>query len=248
VGAPGSGTLLTATLLLGRLGVEVAEELQIGGAEALAALRAGSVDAMIHVEGQPVPLFRETVAIEDALRLVPVDDPALQELYPVSAIPAETYYPWQREEVPTVAPRAVLMTFHWTRPGYQERACRTIGKVARIVADNLDRLRRDGLPEWRDIDPRSEVPGWKRSPCVEHALGEPESYALGAPGSRGVPEAVESRGALEASKSRAAAVPAEVPVSTPDRDCSAEENPVRRRLCEVSPALRELGGTGENSR
>ena len=236
VGAPGSGTLLTAMLLLARLGVEPAEELRISGEEALAALRAGRVDAMIHVEGQPAALFREKVAIEDALRLVPVDDPALRELYPASAIPAGTYYPWQRKEVPTVAPRAVLMTYHWTRPGYQERACRVVGKVARIIADNLDRLRRDGDPEWHDVDPRGEMPGWERSPCVERALGGPEGYVLGAPGSRGAPEAPESR---------AAEVPAEAPARTPARDCSAEENPIRQRLCEILPELRELGGTGK---
>ena len=73
VGAPDSGTLVTATLLLGVTAVAPAEELQLGDAAALAALREGRIDAMIHVAGQPAPLLKDNVAIEDALHLVPVD-------------------------------------------------------------------------------------------------------------------------------------------------------------------------------
>jgi uncharacterized protein len=187
VGAPNSGTLLTATLLLAAAGVEPAAELRIGGEEALTSLREGRIDAMIHIEGQPAALFKEGVAIEHALHLVPVDHPALRGLYPASVIPAGTYYPWQPEEVPTVAPRAVLMTYDWMmEPSYQAWACRLVGEIARIVADNLlDRLRHDGHPKWREVDLDAEVPGWELSPCVtELALGGPGSYALGAPAPR----------------------------------------------------------------
>ena len=145
VGAPDSGTLVTATLLLGVAGVAPAEELRLGDAEALAALRGGRVDAMVHVAGQPSPLLKDTVAIEDALHLVPVDQPALRELYPAAAIPAGTYYPWQPEAVPTVALQAVLVTLRWTSE--EGATCRLVGKVARIVADNLGRLRSQGHPQ-----------------------------------------------------------------------------------------------------
>lgn len=225
VGTPGSGTLLTATLLLGTAGVRPAEELRIGDRDALAALRRGRVDAMVHVAGRPAALLGEEVAIEDALRLVPVDHPALRDLYPASAIPAGTYYPWQPKEVPTVAPRAVLMTLDWTGTGDEERACRLVGKVARIVADNLDRLRREGHPKWREVDLRAETAGWERSPCVERALAAPEGYVLAAPRTRrpsGAP--APPRAAV---RDRA----------TPAADCSAEEDPIRRQLCVIRPLL-----------
>jgi uncharacterized protein len=221
VGAPNSGTLLTATQLLATAGIEPAEELRIDGEEALTALREGRIDAVIYVAGQPAALFREGVAVEDALHLVPVDHPALRG-YPASAIPAGTYYPWQPEEVPTVAPRAVLMTYHWTEPGYQEWACRLVGEIALIIADNLDRLRQDGHPKWREVDLDAEVPGWERSPCVSEqalaaALAGLESDVPGAP--------------------QALAAPGSGVLDPPARDCSAEDNPIRRRLCEVRPQL-----------
>jgi TRAP-type uncharacterized transport system substrate-binding protein len=226
MGVPDSGTLLTATLLLGTAGIQPGEEVRLGGEEALTALRQGRADAMIHVGSQPVAVLKK-VAIEDALHLVPVDHPALRKLYPAATIPAGTYFPWQRKEVPTVAPRALLMTLPWTaEPGYQEEACRLVGKVARIVIDNLDRLRREGDPKWREINPSADIaqPEWQRSPCVEQALASPEGYTLSTDSAVAPPSAPPAIPAREA--------------RSPGRDCIAEVNPVLRRLCEVRPLLR----------
>jgi uncharacterized protein len=237
VGAPDSGALVTATLLLGTAGVAPSEEVRMDGEEALAALRAGRIDAMFDVAGQPASLLKDNVAIEDALHLVPIDHPALRNLYPSSAIPADTYYPWQPEEVPTVAPRAVLVTLRWTQPGYEEEACRLVGKIARIVADNPDHLRRVGHPKWREIDLAAEPPaGWERSPCVEQALGGPESHVLDAA------EEVTPSGTLSISPGAGAAPEEERPARRGDASapatCSAESNAFRRHLCEVR---RQLG-------
>jgi uncharacterized protein len=239
VGAPDSGTMVIATLLLGTAGIAPAEEARLDGEEAFAALRAGRLDAMIYVAGQPASLLKDNVAIEDALHLVPVDHPALRNLYPTSVIPADTYYPWQPEEVPTVAPRAVLMTLRWTQPGREEEACRLVGKIARVVADNLDRLRREGHPKWREVDLEAEVSsaGWERSPCVEQALGGPEGYVLDAP-----EEEEATPPATLSISPEAGPAPQEGPARRGDaaaapRDCAAERNPFRRQLCEVRQEL-----------
>ena len=233
VGAPDSGTLLTTTLLLGTVGIQPAEEMRIGGEEALAALRQGRIDAMIHVASKPGAVLTK-VAIEDALHLVPVDHPALRELYPAATIPGGTYPPWQRKEVPTVAPRALLMTLPWTaEPGHQEEACRLVGKIARIVVDNLDRLRREGDPNWREVDPGADVAkaGWQRSPCVERALAGPEGYVLGTDDAAVSPSSPSAAEAAPPETSGRAAGP-------PRRDCAAETTPLLRQLCGVRPLLR----------
>jgi uncharacterized protein len=238
VGAPDGGTLVTATLLLGVAGVAPAEEVRLGDAAALAALREGRIDAMVHVAGRPVPLLEDTVAIEDALRLVPVDQPALRQLYPAAAIPAGTYYPWQPEEVPTVAPRAVLVTSRWSSE--EGAACRLVGKVARIVADNLEHLRREGHPKWREVDLDAEGPaGWERSPCVEQALRGPEGYVLEGPEEEatlpGKPPGTTSI-STEAGPAPQAP-PAQQGGAVAPRDCAAESDPFRRQLCEVRQEL-----------
>jgi TRAP transporter TAXI family solute receptor len=240
VGAPDSGTLVTATLLLGVAGVMPAEELRLGDAAALAALRAGRIDAMIHVAGQPAPLLKDTVAIEDALHLVPVDQPALRQLYPAAAIPAGAYYPWQPEAVPTVAPRAVLVTSRWSSE--EGAACRLVGKVARVIADNLDRLRREGHPKWREVDLAAGAPaGWERSPCVEQALRGPEGYVLEGPEEEATPPGTPPATLSISTEARPA--PQEGPARRGDAAaapsaCAAEGDPFRRQLCEVR---RQLG-------
>lgn len=229
VGDPDSGTLVTATLLLATAGIRPAAELRLGGKEALDALRGGRVDAMVDVAGQPEALFQDQVAIEDALHLVPVDLPALRSLYPAAVIPAGTYYPWQPREVPTVAPYAVLVTLDWTGLDGREGTCRLVGKVARIVADNLEYLRRDGHPKWREVDLNARLPGWERSSCVERALAEPNSYVLQAPVKPPSSNASLRQPAARKRSARSS--------TTPPRNCAAEDDPIRRRLCEVRPQL-----------
>ena len=106
----------------------------------------------------------------------------------IAAIPADTYYPWQPDEVRTVAPQAVLMTLRWV--SYVEEACRLVGKIARIVADNIDRLRRDGHPKWREVNLILPAlgPGWVYYPptanelraCVERTKPKPPARSCSA--------------------------------------------------------------------
>jgi hypothetical protein len=152
--------------------------------EALAALREGHIDAMFYVAGQPARLFSETVTEADGLHLVPIAEPAVLDLYPVATIPAGTYR-WQREEVPTVAVRAVLMTYDYSKPnGYHREACAVVGKVARIIADNLDWLRRAGRghPKWQEVDLDAKPVSWARSKCAEDGLKAPNGYVVASAG------------------------------------------------------------------
>jgi hypothetical protein len=118
-------------------------------------------------------------------------------------------------------------------------ACRLVGKVARIVADNLDYLRRAGHPKWREVDLGAGGPaGWERSPCVVLALIGPEGYALAAPEEEEAPPPAAASVSPEAETA-----PPEDPARRGDaaaapRACAAEGNPLRRRLCEIR---RQLG-------
>ncbi len=141
--------------------------------------------------------------------------------------------------MPTVAPRAVLVTSRWSSE--EGAACRLVGKVARIVADNLDRLRREGHPKWREVDLDGEAPtGWERSPCVEQALRGPEGYALEGPEEEatlpGTPPATSSI------SPEAGPAPQEPPAqqggAAAPRDCAAEGDPFRRQPVRGPPAAR----------
>jgi TRAP transporter TAXI family solute receptor len=207
VGSPTSGTLLTATLLLASAGVKPADEVEIDTEEALQAMRDGQVDAMFYVAGRPARLFSQEVTEADQLKLVPITESAALNLYPRSVIPARTYR-WQPTDVPTVAVRAVLMTYDFSKPTrYHRQACAMVGKVARMIASNLDWLRRPGHghPKWQEVDLDADLINWDRSPCAEAGLKGPDDYKIPAP---------------------------------QEVSCAAEANQIRRKLCLVKQQLR----------
>jgi uncharacterized protein len=179
VGAPNSGTLLTASLLLASAGVQP-KEVQIDTEDALAALRQGEIEAMFYVAGRPAKLFSEGVSEGDDLHLVPITEPAVLELYPLALIPAGTYR-WQQEEVQTVAVRAVLMTYDYSKPNrYHRQVCAMVGKLARVIADNIEWLRKSGRghPKWQEVDLNASVVNWDRSKCAEDGLNGPDRYFM----------------------------------------------------------------------
>jgi TRAP transporter TAXI family solute receptor len=208
VGAPDSGTLLTATLLLASAGVMAEEEVRIDTEEALAAMREGQVDAMFYVAGRPAKLFATGVAEADGFHLVPIAEPAVRQLYQATTIPAGTY-PWQKEEVPTVAVRAVLMTYDFSRPTrYHRAACATVGKVARMIQSNLEWLRGPGRghPKWKDVALDAGLVSWQRSPCAEAGLVAAQDFVI--PGTSAAAAACD------------------------------DPNPIRQKLCLVRQQLR----------
>src|SRR5262249_18139519 len=108
IGREGSGTYLSALALFQLAAVVPGAMIAMDGAEALAQLRAGRIDAMVAVAGHPVRLFRDGVKSQDGLALVPITAPAILEAYAATEIPAGTY-PWQPNAVPTVAVTALLV-------------------------------------------------------------------------------------------------------------------------------------------
>ena len=129
-------------------------------------------------------------------------------IYGRSVIPAGTYR-WQETEVPTVAVRAVLMTYDFAKPTrYQREACAVVGKVARMVASNLDWLRGAGRghPKWQEVDLDARVVSWERSACAEAGLKAAQDYKV----------ALQQRAG-----------------------CTREPNEIRRKLCQVRQQMRQ---------
>ena len=108
IGPPGSGTHVTAMVLLHLAGVHPADVLTLDFSDALAVLRRDQLDALFLVGGAPVPALAAEVMASDGLALVPVrlqpvsDDAPLAAYYRPASLAARTY-PWQPEPVDTVA-------------------------------------------------------------------------------------------------------------------------------------------------
>ena len=164
IGREGSGTYLTARLLFSVSEIKPRETVLIDTDQALAELKAGRVDAMFYVAGYPVKLFMDGVTQADNLTLVQILEKSITEFYPVTEIPAGTY-PWQSKAVPTVAVKAVLVSFD-----FQRRDCDTIGQFAKLVADNTRWLTQNGHPKWKSVDLDFPLKGWEQYACVRKYL------------------------------------------------------------------------------
>ena len=159
IGPERSGTYLTAKTIFFLTGIKPAQEVFLGGNEALDALRKGDIDAMMFVAGAPAKLFSENTTVDDKFQLVPLDDKALDS-YVQTTIPASTYK-WQEGDVKTVAVRAVLMTFN-----YSGEQCQNVAKVAKIIRENKDWLDANGHPKWREVKLDESLPRWPQYSCV----------------------------------------------------------------------------------
>ncbi len=165
IGRDGSGTFLTARVLLQLSDVKPSAMVPIDTDEALAELKAGRIDAMFYVAGYPVKLFKEGVTEADQLALVPITSKSILELYPVAEIPANTYS-WQPGKVTTVAAKAVLISFD-----YRFKDCDAVGRFAQIMARRMDWLVQNGHPKWKQVDLNYQLRGWEQYGCVKKYLG-----------------------------------------------------------------------------
>ena len=171
IGREGSGTYLTARLLFRLSEVVPSEMVPIDTGEALAALRAGRVDAMFYVAGYPVKLFKEDVTAADQLAVIPITNKSVTEFYPSVDLPARTYE-WQTTPVATVAVKSVLISFDFRR-----KDCDTVGRFAKGMASKMSWLAENGHPKWKTVDLDFALRGWEQYDCVRRALGKAPATA-----------------------------------------------------------------------
>lgn len=164
IGKEGSGTYLTAKLLFKVSGVQPAKMVTIGAGDALAQLKAGTVDAMFYVAGYPVKLFSEQISDTENLQLIPIQNQAIVDFYPESKIPGSTYS-WQTDTVDSVAVKSALVSYN-----FRNTHCRNVGRFGVLLKDNLQWLKENGHPKWNSVDLDYPLKGWEQYDCVRNKL------------------------------------------------------------------------------
>jgi hypothetical protein len=164
IGNAESGSYLTSQLLFEISGVLPGQMLAIDHVDALDQLKAGTIDAMVIVDGAPIERLALNVSAADNLHLVPVTHDGIRSFYPTARIPVGTY-PWQVDAVDTVAVKIALVAYD-----FRNHHCRTIGMAARLMVENMDWLRFNGHPKWQSVDLTMSVKGWERYKCADSAI------------------------------------------------------------------------------
>jgi len=157
----GSGSAMTADILLAALGVKAHLEnaKQIDG---LQELKRGEIAAIIHVGGAPVPLLADVPA-DSGIHFLPV---ALNQELAQTYLPAEfthDVYPLlvpAGTSVPTIAIGDVMAVFAW-QPSV-DRYTRVNRFVDAFFSRFDEFLKPPRHPKWLEVNLTAEVPGWIR--------------------------------------------------------------------------------------
>ncbi len=180
VDVAGSGSAMTAEILLDALGInaKVEHDKQVNGVQKL---KSGEIAAIIHVGGAPIPLFADvtadsglhflTVPLNPALAQTYLPDKFTHDMYP-ALVPADA-------PVPTIAVGDVLAVFAW--PPHTDRA----NNVTRFVNDFFNRFadfqKPPRHPKWREVNLTAEVPGWTRLREAQDWLDKQNSARTASP-------------------------------------------------------------------
>jgi TRAP transporter TAXI family solute receptor len=177
-GTKGSGNWLTLANLLHTMHTKLREKItDMKPLDAVIAVLEGKIDAMIYVSGKPVKLFRKLEQLENNpkfarlmkdVHFVPLRDPEMLEQYYVASEIGPSDYGWLSDTVPTIAVKALLVSFDFSRkntPYYQNR-CATLKTMAKAIRENMDDLRRSGHPKWLTVNLDASVGRWQRDTCA----------------------------------------------------------------------------------
>jgi TRAP transporter TAXI family solute receptor len=180
VDVAGSGSAMTAEILLDALGVnaKVEHDKQVNGIQKL---KNGEIAAIIHVGGAPIPLFADvpgdiglhflTVPLNPTLAQTYLPDKFTHDTYP-ALVPADA-------PVPTIAVGDVLAVYAW--PPRTDRW----NNVTRFVTDFFNRFddfqKPPRHPKWREVNLTAEVPGWTRLREAQDWLDKQNSARTASP-------------------------------------------------------------------
>ncbi|MDH3598814.1 MAG: TAXI family TRAP transporter solute-binding subunit [Candidatus Tectomicrobia bacterium] len=178
VGTKGSGNWMTARHMLHLLQLEPAEVIDdLAPPEAVYAVLIGKADAMFYVAGKPVTLFtnmqdlaqdpRYTDLLQN-VHFVPLQEAQLLKTYSAASIGPDDYA-WLSNTVPTIAIKAVLISFDFSQgqTPYSRTRCAQLATLSRALYQHLDALQRTGHPKWKEVDLTRRISIWRRDTCSQ---------------------------------------------------------------------------------
>jgi TRAP transporter TAXI family solute receptor len=177
VGTRGSGNWLTSNNLLLMVNVRPAERIELSPPEAFIAVLQGRADAMFYVAGKPVKLFTtlgelqkdpEYDRLGQGIHFVPLTHERMLREYVASTIGSDDYA-WVETMIPTVAVKAVLVSFDFSAkntPYYRQR-CQQLSILGKEIRANFPELQRTGHPKWKEVNLNEELGIWKRDTCSQ---------------------------------------------------------------------------------
>ncbi|WP_419658809.1 TRAP transporter solute receptor, TAXI family [Desulfosarcina variabilis str. Montpellier] len=189
-GTKGSGNWLTLANLLHQTDIKPSRKItDLKPIDAVIAVLEGKIDAMIYVSGKPVKLFSKLEQLKKnpkfqdlmgTIHFVPLNDPKLLEEYYVASTIGPGDYAWLSEKVPTLAVKALLISFDFSsrHTAYYRSRCGSLNILGNAIRENINDLKRNGHPKWQSVDLNAAVGRWKWDTCSHPESSKPSSNDL----------------------------------------------------------------------
>jgi TRAP transporter TAXI family solute receptor len=168
----GSGTHLSTEEIFNRLGIKVAQAVNVGQADGIEMLKRGEIDANVLIAGKPTGSTSKIKAT-DGLKLLPVafEKPLQQDFLP--AVLTHEDYPnliAKGEKIDTVAVVCVLIAYNW--PKGTDRYNRVTKFVENFFPKIGEFRKKPRHPKWIEANLAATLPGWKRFDAAEEWLAK----------------------------------------------------------------------------
>ncbi len=160
LGASGSGTDITGSVILSKLGLS-AEPTFFEPRAAIEKLKQGEIQGAFFVGGKPMPLLQQ-INDNSGLKLLSLPTVDYFDSYRFADIYGYDYPNLMTagEVVPTIAVRTALLTYAWSPNSVRYEALSTLTSA---LFENLLALHEPGYHQkWREVDPTAEFGPWRR--------------------------------------------------------------------------------------
>lgn len=128
---------------------------------------------MFYVAGKPTKQFLNLNEVKtkypqlmEKVHFVPLDDAKILQEYTVSELGPRDY-DWPETTVLTIAVKAALITYDFSAKdtAYYKMRCSQLFKVAQAIRENIDSLRANGHPKWKEVNLDEQVGLWEWDAC-----------------------------------------------------------------------------------
>jgi len=157
----GSGSQLSSRDIFERLGIKV-EEVNMGQADAVEALKSGQIAATILIAGKPAASMARIQA-SDGFRVLPVPyRKQLQGDYLPTTLSADDYPKLidRNQPVETIAVGAVLIAYNWSEGSDRYRRIQAF--VDNFFPKLAEFQKAPRHPKWKETNLAATLPGWTR--------------------------------------------------------------------------------------
>ncbi len=163
IGSLTQGTNVTAKLIK-HITMTEWVDVDLGFKDVFASLLSGQIDAFFFVGASPVGKLNElSERSKNLIKLVPIENPKLQNIYKPTVIKKGTYR-WEDKDIPTFSVQSLLVA-NTAKETPEE--IKSLELLLTDIKNNIEKLRKEGHPKWKEIDFDFSKVKWEIHPSAK---------------------------------------------------------------------------------